>query len=270
MLIHPDKSRGQNFLIDKNVLTKIIEAGELKSSDTVLEIGAGTGVLTTELAKQVKKVISFEIDKKLIPVLQENLKDFNDVEIRNESALKATDISENYKLIANIPYNITSAILEKFLSAEKPPELMILLVQKEVAERVCAKPRLRQCSGGQAGEMSILSVMAQYYGEPKIIAKVPPSAFWPAPKVDSAILKIIIKKRFQATDEKKFWQIVKAGFSQRRKMLKNNLCVLGDENKIAEAMREAGIAEKARAQELAVEQWVNLAKKFDKINYKAS
>ncbi len=288
MLIHPDKSRGQNFLKDKNILAKIIDAGELKSSDTVLEIGAGTGVLTAELAKQVKKVVSFEIDKKLIPVLQENLKDFDNVEIFNESILEchpreSGDLGKSgslwipacagmtdamltkYKLIANIPYNITSAILEKFLSVERPPELIVLLVQKEVAERVCANP----------GEMSILSVMAQYYGEPKIIACVPPSAFWPVPKVDSAILKIVINRHPELVsgshemlkqvqhDAVRFFSIVKAGFSQRRKMLKNNLRALGDEKIIAAAMRKAGIGEKARAQELTVEQWVDLAKKFD-------
>ncbi len=301
--IHPDKSRGQNFLTDKNVLQKIVAAAELKSSDTVVEIGAGAGVLTTELVKKAKRVITFEIDKKLIPILREKLKNFDNVEIRNENVLdfwqgargrslrggpdgiggdeailspimrllrfarndRIADPSDNskrimsdigflnYKLVANIPYNITSAILEKFLSTEQPPELIVLLVQREVAERVCAKP----------GEMSILSVMTQYYGEPKIVARVPPSAFWPAPKVDSAILKIIVKKRWPAADEKKFWQIVKAGFSQRRKMLKNNLRVLNDEKKIAAAMRKAGIGEKARAQELGVEQWVDLAKKFD-------
>ncbi|HBV58127.1 MAG TPA: ribosomal RNA small subunit methyltransferase A [Candidatus Magasanikbacteria bacterium] len=253
MLIHPDKSRGQNFLTDKNVLQKIIDAGELKKFDVVLEIGAGTGVLTVELAKRVKKVISFEIDKKLIPVLQENLKDFNNVEIRNADAVPAGEMPAGCKLIANIPYNITSAILEKFLSAKQPPELIVLLVQKEVAERVCAK----------SGEMSILSVMAQYYGEPKIIARVPPSAFYPVPKVDSAILKIIIKKRWPAVDEKKFFQIVKAGFSQRRKMLKNNLRALADEKKIVAAMREAGIIEKARAQELGVSEWISLTGAFD-------
>ncbi|MBI5023239.1 MAG: ribosomal RNA small subunit methyltransferase A, partial [Candidatus Magasanikbacteria bacterium] len=251
--IHPDKSRGQNFLTDKNVLRKIVDAAELSPSDIVLEIGAGTGVLTSELAKLVKKVIAFEIDKKLIPVLQENLKNFDNVEICNESALQANEMPANYKLVANIPYNITSSILEKFLSAAKLPKLIVLLVQKEVAERVCARP----------GKMSVLSVMAQYYGAPKIIAKVSSSAFWPAPKVDSAILKIVIKKRWPAEDEKKFFQIVKIGFSQKRKMLKNNLSALADEKKIAAVMRTVGIAEKARAQELGVEQWVNLVKKFD-------
>ena len=258
MKIHPDKSRGQNFLIDKNVLGKIVTAAELKPSDTIIEIGAGTGVLTAELAKQAKKVIAFEIDKKLIPILRENLKDFKNVEIVNEDILRvgATPCGRpplRYKIIANIPYNITSAVLEKFLSADckgevTSPLLMVLMVQREVAERICAP----------SGKMSLLSVMVQYYGQPEIVARVPASAFWPAPKVDSAILKINVGASLVGANH--FFQIVKAGFSHRRKMLKNNLvgAYCNTPLQIVDILTKAGLSPTVRAQELSVEDWKKL------------
>ncbi|MEK7508697.1 MAG: 16S rRNA (adenine(1518)-N(6)/adenine(1519)-N(6))-dimethyltransferase RsmA, partial [Patescibacteria group bacterium] len=180
--ITPDHSRGQNFLTDKNILKKIVTAADLQPKETVIEIGAGTGVLTEELAKKVGRVIAFEVDKKLAPLLKEKFINQKNVEIINEDILSYKLQVAGYKLVANIPYNITSAILEKFLSAEHKPSLMVFLVQREVAERATAK----------AGEMSFLSVMVQYYGQPKAVARVPAGAFWPKPKVESAILKISV------------------------------------------------------------------------------
>lgn len=291
--IHPDKSRGQNFLIDKNVLKKIIAAAELKPTDTVIEIGAGTGVLTVELAKRASRVVAFEIDKKLIPVLKEKVRGYKNVEIVEGDVLGFSGVpplggeralhqrpkgrTPVYKVVANIPYNITSAVLEKFLSAPNKPSPMILLVQKEVAERICAKP----------GQMSVLSVMVQYYGQPEIVARVPASAFWPRPKVESAILKIIVGAtpcgRPQSTGiefENFFFQVVKAGFSRRRKMLKNNLKEQSaknnnltikqfrldsrrlDESKIIEILKAVGLPPTVRAQELGVEEWRKLTLAF--------
>lgn len=257
----PDKSRGQNFLIDKNVLSKIVAAAELKPSDTVVEIGAGTGILTAELAKRAGQVAAFEVDKKLIPVLQKNLKDFYNIEIINNDILKSLKSLKDYKIVANIPYNITSAVLEKFLSAQNKPTLMVLLVQREVAERVCAKP----------GEMSILSVTVQYYGEPEIVAVVPPVAFWPRPKVESAILKINVGANGRSPvsiNEKFFFQAIKAGFSRRRKMLKNALKSLNSlsiklsEKEIVEILAKTGLSPSVRAQELSIREWVKLASCF--------
>lgn len=254
----PDKSRGQHFLIDKNVLSKIVAAAELSKKDMVIEIGAGTGILTAELAKRAGRMVAFEVDRKLVGLLKEKFRDFKNVEIVEGDVLeKRYEIRDKrYKVVANIPYNITSAVLEKFLSAENKPSLMVLLVQKEVAERICAKP----------GEMSVLSVMVQYYGKPEIIATVPRSAFWPQPKVESAILKI---KDIKEIFERNFFQIVKAGFSRRRKMLKNTLKSLNslniklkggqlDEKKIAGILKAIGLPPSVRAQELGVEQWKQL------------
>jgi len=259
--IRPNKSWGQNFLIDKKVLEKIIETAGLVKDDVVIEIGAGTGILTKELSTRVKKVIAFEIDKKLIPILQGNLKKFENVEIRNEDILKIEDwqcLKTKYKIVANIPYNITSAVLEKFLSAPNKPAILVLLVQREVAERICASPS--PAGQGRDVGMSVLSVMVQFYGAPKIIKIVPPSAFSPQPKVESAILKIEMKDFRETGIEKHFFQIVKAGFSQRRRMLKNNLRVLADEKTIKNLLQNSKIKETARAEEISLEQWLSLAK----------
>jgi 16S rRNA (adenine1518-N6/adenine1519-N6)-dimethyltransferase len=293
--ITPNKSFGQNFLTDKNFLTKIVSAGDLKPEDTVLEIGAGTGVLTVELAKRVKRVIAYEIDKKLIRVLQENLAEYKNVEIVNADILDTRHQipDTKYKLIANIPYNITSKILEKFLSArpqrctcasgraQNKPSLIVLLVQKEVAERICACPQRQQAGlhGGRvkSGHQSVLSVSVQFYGQPSIVAKVPASAFWPAPRVDSAILKIVVNQchsgldpesrcvdsRLRGNDntEQNFFHLVKAGFANKRKMLKNNLKEYGEE-RVKTALIELGLDEKIRAEDLNVEQWIKLLKKL--------
>ncbi len=256
--VRPDKSYGQNFLVDKNVLEKIIAAADLITTDVVLEIGAGTGVLTKELAKRVKKVITFEIDKKLLPILQENLKDFHNVEIYNESILNtnyhppAGGLDARYKLVANIPYHITSAILEKFLSIKNKPQAIVLLVQKEVAERICAKP----------GKMSLLSAIVQYYGDPKIVALVSAQSFRPAPKVESAILKIEMDKttnEIRKNLESSFLKIVKVGFSEKRKMLKKNLKSLMPKGGAEALIREIGLNGQERAEELNMKQWVKLA-----------
>ncbi len=286
MKVFPDKSRGQNFLVDKNILQKIIAAAELKPSDTIIEIGAGQGILTAELAKHAKRVIAFEIDKKLISLLKEKFESFENVEIIEGDILKNIKILNikysifNYKVVANIPYNITSAVLEKFLSAENKPSLLVLMVQREVAERICACPHryAKRCGRAKPGEMSLLSVMVQYYGQPEIVARVPATAFWPTPKVESAILKIKIRdKEIKEIDfEKKFFQIVKAGFSHRRKMLKNNLvgarfiapktinCCRGEGAinctpiRVEMILSSLGLSPKVRAEELSIEEWKNI------------
>ncbi len=178
--VRPAKSLGQHFLIDKEILRKIIETADLKPEDTILEIGPGIGTLTLELAKRAKKVVAIEKDPKMVEVLKETLKDFKNTKIIPGDILKINTryyIQERkYKVVANLPYYITSPVIRKFLeSNETTPKEMVLMVQKEVAQRICAKPP----------EMNLLAVSVQFYAKPEIISFVSKKSFWPQPKVDS-------------------------------------------------------------------------------------
>ncbi len=258
---HPQRQAGQNFLIDKNVLNKIIQTANLKKDDIVLEIGPGFGILTQELVKRVKKVIAVELDKRMAISLKAKFKNFSNLEIIQNDILKVQDIkckiqNNKYKIVANIPYNITSAILRKFLSEEPKPCEMVLLIQKEVAKRIIAKPK----------EMSLLSVSTQFYGQPKIVSIVSKNSFWPKPKVDSAIIKIVLQKINKTINEKDFFNLARTGFSNRRKQLKNNLKCLEvrPPNIIEKIFQELNFNFKIRAQELSVEDWIKLYKKIYK------
>src|SRR3972149_1754296 len=194
--IRPLRECGQNFLISRDVLDDMVAAADLKKDDIILEVGPGFGTLTLELAKKVKKVIAIEQDKILIKALQENLKkeNINNVEIIEGSVLKLPTthcqlLTANYRIVSNLPYQITSHFLRLFLVEENKPQDMTIMVQKEVAERICAKP----------GDMSLLAVSVQFYGEPKIVRNVLKNCFWPEPKVDSAILKIALKTKEETT-----------------------------------------------------------------------
>ncbi|OGH86182.1 MAG: ribosomal RNA small subunit methyltransferase A [Candidatus Magasanikbacteria bacterium RIFOXYB2_FULL_38_10] len=240
-------------MTDKNILQQIVAGGEIAPDDFILEIGAGEGVLTCELSKASKNVLSLEIDQRLFKILEEKFSASSNVKIKNEDALKLDpqSLPESYKIISNIPYNITSKILEKFLTASNQPTLIVLLVQKELAERVCA---------GE-GDKSFLSVLVQYFGEPKILKVVSRFSFSPPPQVESAILKINnITRRLKESDEKIFFQLVKIGFSQKRKMLKKNLKSFLDEKVILSGFKEARIDLNARAEEISLEKWLILAK----------
>lgn len=276
----PNKFLGQNFLIDEKVLEKIIATANIKEGDNVIEIGPGLGVLTEALLAKGAKVVAIEKDKDLIPVLEENLsphlssvalkaqefKTLNrcgDVKIINDDFL-AIDYEKiisdfggkPYKVVSNIPYYITSPVLRKILTADTKPEEIIFLVQREVAERISAEP----------GQMSVISVFVQFYGTPSAVEVVKPESFWPAPKVESAILKIILnKKPVLAGDElKSFWRLVKIGFSSRRKTLANNLAA-GFHSKpteVRDLLKTLGFSDKTRAQELSVKDWLKMSKKF--------
>lgn len=234
----------------------MLEAAEIKPDDVVVEVGPGFGVLTLALADKVNKILSYEIEKKLESYWQEQMSRLKNIEIVWGNILyefKNLKI-KNYKIISNLPYQITSNVIRKFLEAENKPELMVLMVQKEVAERICAKP----------GDMSVLAISVQCYADPEIVMHVPKSYFWPVPGVDSAVIKIRIKNdelRIK-NDSEQFFKIVKAGFASRRKMLIKNLGVLTDKKKLPAIFHELGINEKARAQELSVEQWISLAGKL--------
>jgi len=272
----PNKFLGQNFLIDKNVLDKIIVAADLstsggsaaggKSGGNVLEIGPGLGTLTQALCQKGANVIAIEKDKDLIPTLRDNLKDFDKATIIQDDFLEL-DFDKlisafrekgktKYSVISNIPYYITSPVIRKILSAEYLPEQIVFLVQREVAERIAAK----------AGDMSFISVFVQFYGTPEVVEIVKPESFWPAPEVDSAILKIVLDKKIKISEEEKkeLWRIVKIGFAARRKTLANNLSagLRIPRGKIEEILETLGFDKKVRAQELGVEDWIRLLGKI--------
>lgn len=275
--LEPSKRLGQNFLIDKNILKKIIKAADLKPNDIVLEIGPGLGVLTFELAKKTKKVIAVEKDPKISEVLKKNLKNYSNIDIVQGDILKISNFKflfpeqtqnskfktkKNYKVVANLPYYITSPLIRKFLEAKNQPKETVLMVQKEVAQRICAQPP----------KMNLLAVSVQFFAEPKIISYVSKKSFWPRPKVDSAILKIIPHKKSLKKNinfQKRFFKIVKAGFSQPRKQLLNNL---SKELKLTKEEVKAWLLEnklnsKQRAETLNLKDWINLAKKYSAFDY---
>lgn len=270
--IKPNKRLGQNFLIDQNVLKKIVEAAKISPEETILEIGPGLGVLTKELAKKAKKVIAVEKDADLAKILKEILKDCENVEIIQGDILKLSAVCRlpfaDYKVVANIPYYLTSPLIRKFLESENPPREMILTIQKEVAQRICAAPP----------KMNLLAIAVQFYSRPEIIKYVSKKSFWPTPKVDSAIIKIVphchcerlegakqsLKDYSVAVaprnDRMSFFKIVKAGFCSPRKQLVNNLSdKLGtDKEKIKRTLIECGFGIQIRAQNLSVKDWTCL------------
>ncbi len=260
--IKPAHSKGQNFLIKEEIYDKVVEAAEVNKDDVILEVGPGLGFLTAKLAQKAKQVVAVEIDEKLADFLKMAMlsKKISNVAIVNEDVTKLSlnlGSSTRYKVAANLPYNITSFFLRKFLTSGHRPALMSVLIQKEVAERIVAK----------AGNMSLLALSVQFYADAEIIANVPPESFWPAPKVDSAIIKIrTYGEQERATrglanlDEKKFFRLAKFGFSAKRKMLKNNLAA-GFHVTVAEAqakIEQAGLDNKVRAEALSLEQWLRL------------
>ncbi|MDO8486548.1 MAG: 16S rRNA (adenine(1518)-N(6)/adenine(1519)-N(6))-dimethyltransferase RsmA [Candidatus Staskawiczbacteria bacterium] len=256
--IKPSKGMGQNFLVNKLALEKIIKSADLKSDDIVLEVGPGIGTLTIELAKTVKKVIAIEKDKYMCQILKETLKNYRNVEIINGDVLKTTiELPKPYKLVANIPYYLTSPLIRKFLENHpnnKQPEEIILMVQKEVAQRICNSPP----------NMSLLAVSVQFYATAKIISYVKKENFWPKPKVDSAIIKITPHKKAPQISNELFFKIVKAGFSQPRKQLGNNLSKMLkiDKDTIFKILLLSDIEPKRRAETLSINDWINLTNSF--------
>ena len=255
--LRPDKKLGQNFLQDSSALEKIADAAEIQADDCVLEIGPGLGSLTRYLADSARSVAAVELDPDLIPLLKAVLKPHPNVRIVHGNILDLP-ISElvdqpGYIAAANIPYNITSAIIRHLLESEPKPRRIVLTVQKEVAERICAKP----------GDMSLLALSVQVYGSPRIVAKIPAGAFFPAPNVDSAILRVDIYDEpvIPADLLPRFFKLTKAGFGQKRKTLRNSLSA-GLHIKPAEAeamLKQAGIDPMRRAETLSIEEWGRLA-----------
>lgn len=263
MKIQAKKSLGQNFLNDPNVIKRIVESAELYPQGAVVEIGPGKGVLTEALAKKKGKVLAIELDNRLVPLLKKDFSKKKNVEIIHGDILEINfpklieekftiNEAKSYKVIANIPYYITAPIIRLLLETKYPPKEMYLMVQKEVAERIIAKP----------GEMSILAVAVQYYAFAHILFGVSRLSFEPMPKVDSAIIKIVTKAKSECGKEqtKKFFKLVRAGFAAKRKTLANNLASSFKLTKkeVEATLENLGFSKNTRAQELSVEDWREL------------
>ena len=264
------KGLGQHFLIDEEVLGLIVSAAQLTANDTVMEIGPGLGVLTRELARQAGCVVAIELDGKLADVLQQTLAPFPNITVVNKDVLdiepalllreQTTKLpAESYKVVANLPYYITSAVLRHFLEASVKPEMMVVMVQQEVAKAIVAQP----------GQMSLLSVSVQLYGEPAIISRVSARCFYPAPEVDSAILRIAVypQPAVAIADKESFFALVRAGFSASRKQIGNSLTQgLGlPKAEVLSLLERASIVPQRRAETLTLEEWARLWRVLAKV-----
>ncbi len=300
--LRPKKSLGQNFLVDEHALSNIVRAAEITSDDVVLEIGPGLGSLTLHLADVARHVIAVELDRTLMPPLRSVLSARSNVTLVEGDILKldpadllaaaslrgghgptkqspsiegethalarrasvasppsttlgrlAMTPNENYKVVANIPYYITSAILRHVLEAEIKPRSIVLTIQSEVAQRLIAQP----------DDMNLLAVSVQFYGEPRIVQRIPAGAFYPAPDVDSAVVRIELpdQPRVKVKDVDTFFKVAKAGFGQKRKQLHNSLAagLPIKHEQIMQALNEVGIDPKRRAETLTLEEWAKLS-----------
>jgi 16S rRNA (adenine1518-N6/adenine1519-N6)-dimethyltransferase len=260
--MRPSKSFGQNFLIDRSALMKIVEAAEIRPDDQILEVGAGTGVLTRELAQRARRVVAVELERDMLTLLAKTTCMYPNVEViaRDLLFLDPTEVfgEAPYKLVANLPYYITAPTFRHFLEGANPPRLLVVMVQEEVAERIVATP----------GDLSLLAVSIQFYGRPEIVAHVPAGAFYPAPKVDSAILRIQVKEQAPLSRQERdsFFRVVQAGFSQRRKQLHNALTHgLHRRNEDVRAwLAAANIDSSRRAETLSIEEWLRLWQVIEK------
>lgn len=262
------KSLGQNFLIDDNVIDKILRGARLSEGDYIIEVGPGIGTLTREMGKVAQKVVAIEIDKTLIPILQgETLKDFDNIEVINQDILKVNVqelVKEKLnggpvKLVANLPYYITTPIVMKFLEEDIPVTDIVVMVQKEVADRMNAVPGTK--------DYGALSVAVQYYCDTEIVAKAPRHMFIPQPNVDSTVIGLHVREeiKYPVDNEEIFFKTVKAAFGQRRKTLLNALGGLGflSKDEIKEVLSAANIDEKRRGETLSIEEFAALSNKVN-------
>lgn len=257
------KSLGQNFLVDKNICPKIVFESNISDNIGVIEIGPGVGVLTVELAKKAKKVVAVEIDKRLVPVLRETLKDYNNIKIINQDILKL-DIKDlinkefsglDVVVCANLPYYITSKIIMYLLTCDLNIKSITVMIQKEVADRIVAEPGSR--------DTSVLSLATRYYSEPKILFDVSKESFLPSPKVDSAVINLLIKKNkaVEVKSEKLFFKVIKAAFERRRKTIINSLSGVLNINKniINNILNKLDIDPNKRAENLSLENFKDIS-----------
>lgn len=260
--LEPRQELGQHFLVDAGALARIVAAAELTADDAVLEIGAGVGNLTRLLAASAGRVVAVEIDRRFLPVLEAELADCPNVRlvVGDILSLDPSDLMGEgpYKVVANLPYAITSAVLRYLLEAHLPPQRIVVTVQREVAERIVAR----------SGRMSLLAVSVQFYGRPQLLFRLRPSAFSPPPEVESAVVRIDRHPRLpvEVADVDGFFRVVRAGFSQPRKQLVNSLAHgLGiSSGEAADALRRAGIDPRIRAERLGLEDWARLARELSR------
>ncbi len=258
--LRPHKGLGQNFLQDPLALEEIISAAQINSTDTILEIGPGLGSLTRYLAASAKEVVAVELDPNLLPPLRAILAPYQNVRLVHGDILKLSPgelVNEpDYIVAANIPYYITSAVIRHLLESKIKPRRIVLTIQKEVAQRICARP----------GDMSLLALSVQVYGKPRITARIPADAFFPAPKVDSAVLCVDIYPSPQIKPEllDTFFQLIKAGFGQKRKTLRNSLSsgLHISPTNAADLLTRANIDPQRRAETLNIEEWEMLGVLF--------
>ncbi|MFK3961805.1 16S rRNA (adenine(1518)-N(6)/adenine(1519)-N(6))-dimethyltransferase RsmA [Guptibacillus hwajinpoensis] len=263
------KSLGQNFLIDSNVLTKIVDQAKLSPNSGAIEIGPGIGALTEKLAKQAKKVVAFEIDQRLLPILEDTLSPYPHVHIRHSDVLEADvrqvieeefEEGQDLMVVANLPYYVTTPILMKLLEEKLPVRGIVVMIQKEVAERIAAKPGSK--------EYGSLSLAVQYHAVAKTALTVPKTVFVPKPNVDSSVLHLELRQEppVDLLDEAYFFEVIRASFGQRRKTLLNNLQnnLLSKEQKpmIEEVLQETGIDGTRRGETLSMEEFAALSNAF--------
>lgn len=252
------KSLGQNFLIDKNFVDKIVDAAEIENQN-VLEIGPGIGTITYEMAKLAKKVVAIEIDQTLIPILQENLGEFENTKVINEDILKV-DLKklveeefngENFKVVSNLPYYITTPIIEMLITTGIACDDMTIMVQKEVAERMVASESSK--------EYSSLSVFIKFYTDAKVVINLPKSVFMPQPKIDSTILNLKLRLYDDKVNQDMLFKLVRAGFNKRRKTILNSLSDVVAKDDLKLSFEKLNLAENLRAENLSLDDYINLA-----------
>jgi 16S rRNA (adenine1518-N6/adenine1519-N6)-dimethyltransferase len=259
--LDPHKGLGQNFLVDQGALQKIVKIAGLSGKESVLEIGAGLGSLTRLLAASSKQVVAVEIDRKLVPILKEVMAGYSNTQIVEGDMLELdpADLMREagYSVVANIPYYITSAIIRHLLSSRVKPARLVLTMQREVAQRICAEP----------GDLSLLALSVQVFGSPSIAAVIPASSFYPSPKVDSATLKVDIFNQPLMNDHQldSFFALAKMGFTQKRKMMRNSISAglncSGEEASVL--LTSAGIEPTRRAQTLDLVEWKTLVGEYE-------
>ena len=256
--LEPNKRLGQHFLVAEGVLKKIVASADLVPVDRVLEIGAGLGTLTRPLAEKTAQVVTVEIDRRLIPILQQELGGYPNVRIVQGNILDLDPATlmgeEEYKVVANLPYGITSRLLRHLLEAQPSPKRMVLTMQREVAKRILA----------QDGRMSLLAIGVHFYARPKLLLRIRPGAFYPTPEVESAVISLDRHERppVETDDTEEYFRVVRAGFSQPRKQLRNSLGagLALDRASVAEALLKAGIDPRKRAERVRLEDWEQIAK----------
>ena len=258
--LRPDKRLGQNFLVDQSALRKIVEIAAISLEDAVLEVGPGLGGLTSLLAAEARRVVAVELDGRLIPILKQVLSPFSNIQLVQGDILALNPLAlidaPSYKVVANIPYYITSALMRHLLEGDRRPTCLVLTVQREVAERICASP----------GELSLLALSVQVYGQPQVRAHIPAGAFYPPPKIDSAVIRVdmLPEPVIPTPLISPFFRLAKAGFSQKRKTLGNALAasLAWPKNKAEGLLLAAGIDPRRRAETLSLVEWGALTHQF--------